>query len=99
MSLAEIFTYDTDSLVSLGKVWGFTIQGDATDQNGNHYWDLEFTDVVKAASFASTMNYKSDEWPKSVATPIHVDIRQNDSVTSLYSSVVLTFTALTNPPF
>lgn len=71
---------DKESLVRLGNLFKFAIHGSTKHSSGAIEWDLEFPDMIKAASFAQTM----------ISSKYEIDIRFQDSVTSLSDPVVLT---------
>lgn len=86
MEITDVKTPITaDTLRILSGMWKFTIHGDfvVTEPStlaGLTAWDLEFQNMHTAVSFADVI----------LGDVVNVDIRQDDCVRSLYSSVVLT---------
>ena len=70
-----------ETLSILAPMWRFKIHGDCV-KGERVYWDLEFPDMLWAASFAQSVAEDHGV--------IRVDIRENDMAQSLYSSIVLT---------
>lgn len=67
------------AMPALASLFNFKIHGDCI-RDGQWTWDLEFSNLVDAASFAQVIT--SDGYS--------ADIRQGDTVSTLNQSVVLT---------
>lgn len=73
-------TVNLETLTTLASMFKFKIHGDVSFDKWITHWDLEFENMIDAASFAQIMGI----WGYTI------DIRFNDSVHSLHLPVVLT---------
>jgi hypothetical protein len=75
-----------ETLNALSRMFQFNIHGDAVVKDGPRAglttWDLEFPDMTLAMSFAETI----------LGHVVDVDIRQGDSISSLWDTVTITLT-------